>query len=682
MKIKFKIIALLSIILLLSISYVYASEDTQADTANLQTTDDFDNIKINDANEINTTKTRADFNSLIKDASDGDTIELDSDYDIGQVVAIDKKITLDGKGHTLDGKNTDRILTVKSTDITLQNIVFKNAKTSEAGGAIFINVGQGGGAITIKNCTFIDNQAQHGSALYTSVGGNEIINCTFSNNIATQSGGAISINGNNNIIKNNIFTNNKATSGNGGAIVFAGNENKNNNIIGNTFTGNSAGGDGGAFYLQKGSGDQISDNQFIRNTAKIAGAVSLYETGYSNINNNEFIGNSATNIGGAIRETISDSTKKTTISNNTFKDNTAANTGAIHIDGSNVEINANKFDGNKATQGYAGSIQVNGNTVNILNNNIVNTNAKTNGGAIVVKTGTSMTIKLNNITNANANSGGAIHVESGAATIDSNNFTKCSATYRGGAIKSDTKVTVTQNTFKDNTAKDKGSDVFIYNGDGSQVKSNDFTTYTANSLITYGNVAIQDNKGFKETLTISTLNKNYATTTTTKYLTVVLKNSKGTGVSGKNLTITLNGVTYTGVTDGDGKLKVKIAISAVNSYPCTVKFAGDDSNNAATNSFKLNVNKATTKITSPAKTFKKAATKKVVITLKSGSKLLAKKKVTLTINKKTYKATTNSKGKVTINIKLTKKGTFKGTLKFGGDKTYAASTGKVTIKIK
>jgi hypothetical protein len=72
----------------------------------------------------------------------------------------------------------------------------------------------------------------------------------------------------------------------------------------------------------------------------------------------------------------------------------------------------------------------------------------------------------------------------------------------------------------------------------------------------------------------------------------------------------------------------------------------------------------------------------VVLTLKSGKKALAKKKVSIKINKKTYKGTTSKYGKVTIKIKLTKKGTFKGTLKFAGDKTYKACTGKVTIKVK
>ncbi len=672
----------------MSISVASATEDVQTDAADLQAVDDVDEVIADDdtgqsGNDAPTEpQTFGDLKTLIDQASAGSKIDLNNDYETGQVIVIKDKegLVIDGHNHTLDGKSNERIFAIRTNNVTLQNIVFKNGyQADNPGGAVWAS--NECTAVTLINCTFINNKAAFGGAFYTSNGENKIINCTFDKNTATNTGGAIILHGNNNIIENCIFKNNKATSTNGGAVAFI-DGTSNNKIIGSTFNENSATKDGGAIYIAEGNGNQISDNKFIKNSANIGGAVSFYQTGYSTVINNLFTDNTAVNLGGAIRYNIASSDKKTTISGNKFKNNNAQNSGALHIDGKNVEISSNEFDNNKATQGYAGTIQFNGNSLNILNNNITNTSAKTNGGAIVVKTGTSMTIKSNNIINAQAQNGGAIHVESGSATIDSNNFTKCSATNRGGAIKADTKVIVTENTFKDNKATDKGSDVFIYNGDNSQVKNNDFTTYTTNSLITYGNVAIQDNKGFKETLKIETLNLNYAVTTTTKYLTVVLKNSKGTGVSGKKLTITLNGREYSGTTNANGQFKTKIVLTTAKKYPCTVKFAGDDSNLAASYSFKISVNKVATKITSPAKTFKKSAAKKVVVTLKAGKTLLKKQKVTIKINKNTFKGTTNNKGKATIKIKLTKKGTFKGTLKFAGTSKYAASTGKVTIKIK
>ncbi len=685
MKIDIKFIALLAIICLLSLSVVSAADDAQADV----TADANDDIEIGDADTA-TNDTAASnakpleraANGVVINVADGDIVELDDDYELDKSIYIDNKITLDGKGHTLDGKNSVRIIAARTTDITLQNIIFKNGGFSQKDSGAGVWAKEGG--ITIINCTFINNEAtDYGGAIYSPLGGNTIINCTFESNTAAQSGGAINFNANGNTIINNTFKNNIATANNGGALTITGQNTAGQNIIkGNTFENNKASkADAGALYLDKTNGDEISDNVFIKNSAIRGGAVSLYESGNFILKNNSFTSNAATELGGALRASITNSKSKTTISENTFKSNSAPNSGALHIDGSNVEINTNEFDGNKATKGYAGSMQINGNTIKILNNNIINTNAVTYGGAIVVKKGTSMTIQSNNITNANAKDGGAIFVETGAATIDSNNFTKCTATNFGGAIRAESKVTVTNNIFTDNTAT-KGSDIRIYNGDGSQVKNNNFVTYTANSIVTYGSVAIQDNKGFKEVPTITTLNKNYAITTTTKYLTVVLKNSKGTGIAGKNITITLNGKTYTGVTNAKGQYKTKIALSKVGKYTCNVNFAGDDSNTAAKLKFTIAVNKAATKISSPAKTFKKSATKKVVITLKSGKTLLKKQKVTIKINKKTYKGTTNNKGKATIKIKLTKKGTYKGVLKYATTAKYKACTGKVTIKVK
>ena len=50
---------------------------------------------------------------------------------------------------------------------------------------------------------------------------------------------------------------------------------------------------------------------------------------------------------------------------------------------------------------------------------------------------------------------------------------------------------------------------------------------------------------------------------------------------------------------------------------------------------------------------------------------------------KTYKATTNSKGKATFKItKLTKKGKFKAVIKFSGDKNYKKVSKKVKIRVK
>ena len=183
---------------------------------------------------------------------------------------------------------------------------------------------------------------------------------------------------------------------------------------------------------------------------------------------------------------------------------------------------------------------------------------------------------------------------------------------------------------------------------------------------------------------ITASGKTFLATATTKKLTATLKDANGNVLANKKVTFTVNGKTYTATTNAKGVATVKLALTAAKTYTVTIKFAGDSVYAASTVSAKVKLNKEKTKITAPTKTFKRTAkTKKVVITLKnSKGKAIAKKKITLTVNKKKYTVKTNSKGKATFKVKLTKKGTFKYTVKFAGDTQYKAvkKTGKIKIK--
>ena len=62
---------------------------------------------------------------------------------------------------------------------------------------------------------------------------------------------------------------------------------------------------------------------------------------------------------------------------------------------------------------------------------------------------------------------------------------------------------------------------------------------------------------------------------------------------------------------------------------------------------------------------------------------MKKVKLTLKVKGKTYKATTNAKGKATFKItKLTKKGKYAAKINFKGDKYFNKLTKKVKITVK
>lgn len=79
-----------------------------------------------------------------------------------------------------------------------------------------------------------------------------------------------------------------------------------------------------------------------------------------------------------------------------------------------------------------------------------------------------------------------------------------------------------------------------------------------------------------------------------------------------------------------------------------------------------NPSSSKSKINANPKTFSFNKTKKYAVKLISNSKPIKKAQVKFKINGKTYTVKTNSKGTATFNLsKLTKKGSFKGTIAYG-----------------
>ena len=225
---------------------------------------------------ISDNKYDSDLNNTFKVLSDlineaDDLLILDQDFiaenDYADGILINKSITIDGQGHTIDGKDISRIFKILADNVVLKNIVFVNGKniaqsnnlTDNGGGAIYWQGSNG----TLINCTFINNTAYSlifdnsfcndeicVSSRYASVNYNrggaivwygdngKIIDCEFINNDADNYisltdksvawntgaqpnyGGALCLIGNNTYINNCRFVNNSA--GYAGAICLTG----------------------------------------------------------------------------------------------------------------------------------------------------------------------------------------------------------------------------------------------------------------------------------------------------------------------------------------------------------------------------------------------------------------------------------------------------------------------------
>jgi hypothetical protein len=94
-------------------------------------------------------------------AKDGDTIELLSGTYRSTLVIEDRQLTLRGVGKTpvIDGearvRDSHALWTLRGGAITLENIEFRGARSSDGGGA---GVRQEGGSLTIQRCGFYDNE--------------------------------------------------------------------------------------------------------------------------------------------------------------------------------------------------------------------------------------------------------------------------------------------------------------------------------------------------------------------------------------------------------------------------------------------------------------------------------------------------------------------------------------------
>ena len=161
---------------------------------------------------------------------------------------------------------------------------------------------------------------------------------------------------------------------------------------------------------------------------------------------------------------------------------------------------------------------------------------------------------------------------------------------------------------------------------------------------------------------------------------VTLKDNNGNVLSGKTLTFTFNGKSYTKTTDSKGVASLNINAKA-GSYIIGVIFDGDELYENSSASNKITVSKTPTTISSSTKDAVKGKSYSVVLKDKKGN-VLASKAVTLTYNGKTYKLTTNSKGIVSFTITGTLGKTYKLTYKFAGDSYYAAYSGYKNLKVK
>ena len=306
---------------------------------------------------------------------------------------------------------------------------------------------------------------------------------------------------------------------------------------------------------------------------------------------------------------------------------------------------------------------------NVIDNDVILSGNYTTGiayrGSNLVVDNTKISAKGSNVGNESIWEGFGVQnigikVVKGTSTITNNNI----------QTTGDSTINLTGNvaTVKDNylrSANNVGA-FTIVEADNATISGNDPKVKTK--------IVVASSK----TLYLTVIKKGY-------YYQIKLVDANNNPLAKKIVSINFDGKTRAYPTNALGVIKYKLSASKIGTKKMTIKFAGDEYYAAKTATATIKVIKQPTKLSAASKAFRSnVKVKKYVATLKDNkNKVIKKAKLTLRVNGKTFKATTNAKGQAIFKItKLTKKASYKAVVKFAGNGYYKAASKNVKIVVR
>ena len=338
-------------------------------------------------------------------------------------ITINKDITIDGKGHTIDAKNLGRIFSIGE-----------------------------GFTVTLTNATLINGKADKGGAIYND-GSLTLSDVKLSDNAADSYGGAVFNNGHL-VVGNSVFDSNDVLNRGSASVDYGG------AAIYNWYDGTLTV-----------SGSNFTNNiKNYKNGDNLVGAITTI--GNATVIGSNFVNNSG-RWGGAISATGAELRKNSstlTVSNTIFKDNSALYAGAVYIWGSNYNIADCVFDNNTAF-GKGNMTPNNNNGGALVVSQVSRFNEPITG-----------TISGSKFTNNKAQYGGAAYFNKGFVTITDSVFENNVATAEGGAVDfshasvKDLVVSINNSSFVGNKAPVAGA---IFTNVDSKITNSNFINNSA-----------------------------------------------------------------------------------------------------------------------------------------------------------------------------------------------------------
>ena len=338
-------------------------------------------------------------------------------------ITINKDITIDGKGHTIDAKNLGRIFSIGE-----------------------------GFTVTLTNATLINGKATEGGAIYND-GSLTLSDVKLSDNAADSYGGAVFNNGEL-VVSDSVFDSNDIVNRGSASVDYG----------------------GAAIYNWKEGTLKVTNSNFTNNIKNykngdnLVGAITTI--GNATVVGSNFVNNSG-RWGGAISATGAELRKNSstlTVSNTIFKDNSALYAGAVYIWGSNYNIADCVFDNNTAF-GKGNMTPNNNNGGALVVSQVSRFNEPITG-----------TISGSKFINNKAQYGGAAYFNKGFVTITDSVFENNVAAAEGGAVDfshasvKDLVVSINNSSFVGNKAPVAGA---IFTNVDSKITNSNFINNSA-----------------------------------------------------------------------------------------------------------------------------------------------------------------------------------------------------------
>ncbi|MEI6408609.1 MAG: right-handed parallel beta-helix repeat-containing protein [Bacteroidota bacterium] len=380
------------------------------------------------------------------------------------------------------------VLDGDATGFIADNCQFEKNLGSFQSAGIYVRIVD---VVTIKNCSFKNNNATRGSLYPQNCDHVTVDSCLFEGNkgASTNFGGGMFTWQSNFVLKNSIFRNN--TSGNAAGMYNDGRDHVSSFSIENClFDTNTATNYGGSAVFNNETECTIKNCTFTGNIAPSSGAAMYNGNAVVSVigstfeNNQAGFGGGIANYGEAVRATLT---------GNTFTSNKANTSGGAVTNGflAQVEINDCTFASNNAKYGGAIFNQNDSTALTINGSTFSENNADNYGGAINVSAGIKANISTTQFIANSANYGGAIEVSEDSLDLSVMTINRCIfkdnlVSTQGGAINiDDADVTIKSSLIAGNTNFGTGAGGAISsNGAGKKI-----ARLTAINTTFAGNVA-------------------------------------------------------------------------------------------------------------------------------------------------------------------------------------------------